>query len=476
MDDYTLLKTIEFYNPHFKNIDNLFNVPVFRRSIYSTILKNLNNIKQIISITGPRRVGKTTILKQLMFDLIKQEEVLPLNILYISMDDPYILSKDPAVVFDDIINLYTKFILKRKIQSQETYFFIDEIHKFSYWELFLKKYYDKGLHIKFVISGSQSSSILSKSQESLAGRIKNFKVYPFSFYEFVEFNVFSNDSLDPAFRENILKILTLIHDVYFSFEKSNLRDMFDRFKNIMENIVLFEDELFSLFFNYLTVGGFIEGWEITDTKLQYEYLYQTQIEKVLLQDIYILEDIKNTTHLANLFFYIALHFSDEFSLNSLKTELVLHRETLERYLKLLTESNLIIPINKFRENINKSSNSKIFLIDMGIRNSIFKIREEEILSDSVLFSKYISNISLISMLQKIDKSSIEYFRYRDRAIDFVIHTTNGEIACNIGSSKSFEKLSLKLGIEKKISIDTKFALDLKDQTLTIPYILFLLMF
>jgi hypothetical protein len=476
MDDYTLLKTIEFYNPHFKNIESILNVPVFRRNLYSEILKNLDNIKQIISITGPRRVGKTTILKQLVFDLIKQSDVSPVNILYISMDDPYILSKDQNTVFDEILAIYSKYILKKKIGLDKIYFFIDEIHKFPTWELFLKKYYDKGSNIRFVISGSVSSSILSKSKESLAGRIKDFKIYPFSFYEFVEFNVLSNDLLDTAFRENVIKIISSIHDVYFSFENMNFQEMLDRFKDIMVNITLYEDELFSLFYQYLTIGGFIEGWEIQGKALQYEYLYQTQIEKVLLQDIYILEDIKSTSQLSNLFFKLSLDFGKENSLNSLKTDLSLHRETLERYIKLLTDSNLIIPINKFKENINKSSNIKIFLIDMGIRNSIFKIREEEILSDPLLFSRYISNISLISMLQKIDRSSIEYYRDRERTIDFVIRGINGDITCNIGDKKGFESLSKKLGIEKKLVIDTKLELSYEKEILNIPYILFLLMF
>ncbi|MCL4392977.1 ATP-binding protein [Patescibacteria group bacterium] len=476
MDDYTLLKTIEFYNPHIKNIDYLLDIPVFRRNVYSTILENLDSIKQIISITGPRRVGKTTILKQLIFDLSKQSDISPSNILYISMDDPYILSRDPNTVFDDIIALYSKYILKKKIGSEKIYFFIDEIHKFPGWELFLKKYYDKGMNIRFVISGSVSSSILSKSRESLAGRIKDFKIYPFSFYEFVEFNVFSNDLLGTSFRENILKILSSIHEVYFSFENMNFLEVFSKFRDIMVDMTLFEDELFSLFYKYLTIGGFIEGWEIHGRGLQYEYLYQTQIEKVLLQDIYILEDIKNTSQLSNLFFQLSSNFGDEISLNSLKKEMSLHRETLERYIKLLTNSNLIVPINKFRENINKSSNIKIFLIDIGIRNSIFKIREEEILSDTVLFSKYISNIVLISLLQKFDRSSIEYYRDREKKIDFIINGINGLTSCNIGFSRNFGSLSSKLKIDKRIIIDTKFALDYKDEILTIPYILFLLMF
>ncbi len=189
LEDQIIRKTLEFYNPWWKNKNSSLNAPLFRRFVYDGVFTSVTSLRQIVSITGPRRVGKTTIIKQLISDLIVIENVSPLNLVYLSMDDPYIFSKrgDP-IFFDKIISIYEKYYLLKKIKNGDTqfhdkekvYFLIDEIHKFFNWELFLKKYYDKGYNIKFIISGSVSSSIVSKSKESLAGRIKNFKIYPFS--------------------------------------------------------------------------------------------------------------------------------------------------------------------------------------------------------------------------------------------------------------------------------------------------------
>ena len=92
MDDNLIRKTLDFYNPFWRNILSIENTPLYRRDIYDSIFISVKEIKQIISITGPRRVGKTTILRQIIFDLIKENDVSPLDIIYISMDDPYIFS------------------------------------------------------------------------------------------------------------------------------------------------------------------------------------------------------------------------------------------------------------------------------------------------------------------------------------------------------------------------------------------------
>ena len=49
------------YNPWWDNPDKAFErLPLFHRPIYDEIFKGLKEIPQIISITGPRRVGKST--------------------------------------------------------------------------------------------------------------------------------------------------------------------------------------------------------------------------------------------------------------------------------------------------------------------------------------------------------------------------------------------------------------------------------
>ncbi len=223
LEDQIIRKTLEFYNPWWKNKNSSLNTPLFRRFVYNDIFVSVTELRQIVSITGPRRVGKTTIIKQIISDLIIIENVLPQNIVYLSMDDPYIFSKrGNPVFFDKILSVYEKYYLLRNVEgenlkdfnTEKVYFLIDEIHKFSDWELFLKKYYDNGsrfknYNIKFIVSGSVSSSIVSKSKESLAGRIKNFKIYPFSFSEFVSFKISFDDKLDIQAKEEISKNLPI---------------------------------------------------------------------------------------------------------------------------------------------------------------------------------------------------------------------------------------------------------------------------
>ena len=52
------------------------------------LLADLAELPQMVSVTGPRRVGKTTALKQVIRHLLDHEKIEPARILYFSFDDP----------------------------------------------------------------------------------------------------------------------------------------------------------------------------------------------------------------------------------------------------------------------------------------------------------------------------------------------------------------------------------------------------
>jgi predicted AAA+ superfamily ATPase len=472
MDDNLIRKTLDFYNPFWRNRSYLNDIPLLRRDVYDEVFQSVKDIKQIISITGPRRVGKTTMLRQIIADLIEESNIDPLQILYISMDDPYIYSNSSdSIFFDRLIEVYEKYILREKIGEKKIYFLIDEIHKFKDWQLFLKKYYDRGINIKFVISGSVEQSILGKSKESLAGRIKNFKIYTFSFYEYIFYKLSFDDKVDIAKKEILLKLILKIHEFKLHIF-SNPLVFFNELSEVLPDFIFYEDEVFTYFYEYLIIGGFIESWSMEGSDMQYEYLYQTQIEKVLLQDIYILEDIKNTKTLATLFFKFSENFSSEYSLNSLVKDMGVHRDTIERYISLLKDSNLIFTLSKYGENANKISSIKIFLVDIGIRNSILKIKEEEIIGNKVLFFKYIENLSMLSLIRYSSALSINYYRERDKEINFILNYSSKKIAINISERKKnvFEKF--KFDYIFNLLDTTEIYKD--ENVISLPYILFLL--
>ncbi len=146
------------------------------RELYQELLGTLKE-KQIISVIGLRRVGKTTLLYHLIAKLL-QVGVEPKSILYFSFDE--LLGKEPEIV-EKVIETYFSEILRKG--TKKAYVFLDEITHVQDWQVVLKRYYDLG-GIKFFVSGS-SGIFLKKSKESLAGRIYEFELFPLSFKEYL---------------------------------------------------------------------------------------------------------------------------------------------------------------------------------------------------------------------------------------------------------------------------------------------------
>ena len=133
--------------------------PFKRRDFH--ILKNKLLEKEITAIIGPRQVGKTTLLYQLIENLLQEKKVNPKRVLYASFDYPYLsmLSETPI---NDIFEVYSMQILREPMQKlkERIYIFFDEICKLEKWSSILKGWYDLKYQIKFIISASSSTDFL----------------------------------------------------------------------------------------------------------------------------------------------------------------------------------------------------------------------------------------------------------------------------------------------------------------------------
>ena len=108
----------------------------FRRDAYQKVSQNIDR-RHIISITGLRRIGKTTLLYQLI-DCLINRNIDPKNILYFSFDEH--AGAEPSEVLD----VYANEILNSPLKSldRKAYILFDEIQKAKNCENQLKKYYD----------------------------------------------------------------------------------------------------------------------------------------------------------------------------------------------------------------------------------------------------------------------------------------------------------------------------------------------
>src|SRR3989338_10534801 len=178
MDEATIIEVLKKWNPWEKSIDAGIRRQKYIEKIYPYLKR-----KEVIVLKGVRRSGKSTIVKQLMLELIKNK-VNKKQMLYLNLEDYNFANELKIELFDEVLNAYKDYSKNKN----KVYFFIDEIQKISSWEKWVRTKYDLNESIKFVITGS-SASLLSKELSTLlTGRNLSFKIMPLSFEEFLKFS------------------------------------------------------------------------------------------------------------------------------------------------------------------------------------------------------------------------------------------------------------------------------------------------
>jgi len=166
-------------NPWWRNAP-VSPIPSFRRWAYATVLQRLKNWPVfIVSLRGPRQVGKSTVQEQVIQTLLA-EGVAGHRILRIQFDQlPKRLNLDEPILelawwFEE--NILGESFAGAQNAGHEVYLFFDELQILPYWAPQLKHLVD--IHkVKVMITGSSSLRIAA-GQDSLAGRITTIEMGP----------------------------------------------------------------------------------------------------------------------------------------------------------------------------------------------------------------------------------------------------------------------------------------------------------
>ncbi len=155
-----------------------FTLDYHERSIYNTLRRYMDQ-RQVLALTGLRRVGKTTLLLKAAQDAI-QEGLDPLDVVYFSFDEFH----DTEV--REVLRTYER-VTERDLRSGPKLVLLDEVQKLDGWSDQVKAIYDTYPDLKILVSGSESLFIRRGSRETLAGRMFEFRVEPLSFKEYLGF-------------------------------------------------------------------------------------------------------------------------------------------------------------------------------------------------------------------------------------------------------------------------------------------------
>ncbi len=175
-DDMEAAQTLVAINPWWKDgrISKELAKP-YRRKVFAEV-KRLMGYRQATMITGMRRVGKSTLMFQMIEELLGK--VPAERVVYFSFD----LGSDSLL---KILDEYSR-VNGSDWKKGKLFVFLDEIQKLGGWQNEVKLLYDNFPMLKLVVSGSSSVSLEKEAISALAGRYFPVNVEPLSFAEFLE--------------------------------------------------------------------------------------------------------------------------------------------------------------------------------------------------------------------------------------------------------------------------------------------------
>ncbi|MBI1869937.1 MAG: ATP-binding protein [Chlamydiae bacterium] len=152
-----------------------------RRPVYLENLERLYKTNQVIVITGPRRAGKSFLMRQLARDLFGDDAFLKKEGLFINFEDPR-WPKFDAKFLQKIYETYLEFLAP----SGKPTLFLDEIQEVQDWEKWVLSMHELE-KARIVLSGSNAKLLGKELSTLLTGRHVNLTVFPLSFQEKMQF-------------------------------------------------------------------------------------------------------------------------------------------------------------------------------------------------------------------------------------------------------------------------------------------------
>lgn len=308
-----------------------YSLDAISREKYLNLLVEQFNKKDIVILTGLRRVGKTTILKQTIVQLLKTTN--PKNIFFVPLDALGFEELD----INEIVDEYRK--IHRLPINEKIYLFFDEVQQKNNFQHILKSMYDNE-NVKIYASGS-SATILKDKKAYLTGRSRMIEVLPLDFGEYLTFK-----RLSPKKSE------TYLIEEYFK--------------------------------DYLTFGGMPE-YVLTKDPVYISSL----VNDVLYKDIIAKNNIGDKKSVKDLFRLLCERVGKPTTYSKLSNVLGVSVDTIKRYLSYFEDSFLVYIIDRFSHSLNErvQSPKKIYLGDVGIRNVTVGFKDVGAIYENLVFLK-----------------------------------------------------------------------------------------
>ena len=347
------------------------------RPEYLSQLRAALSRKQVELAIGGRRVGKTTLMKQLVAQCL-EDGVSPRDVLYLGLDHPRLLGTR--------ISEHLRFFrsLFRHERTRKLWLIFDEVQESPDWESELKSLYDLE-NVKLVCTGS-TAALLASQGGKLTGRQTLLTVYPLSFQEFLRFR---------------------------GYEFSRAEDY--RFVSAAEE--------------YLETGGYPEQvLEPSDV-----YLAQL-LQDIVARDLVRLGRIRRPELVQDLLRLLAAGAGTRTSYNRLSKSLGVTVDTVKDYLSYLGEAYLVRALEKWTTSYTERvyAQRKIYLLDTGFKSLLTGKGDLGAKAETAVFVDFVRRGVSAGGGQVLG-----YYAESEREMDFVFGSHSSPTAVEVKYEDSF---------------------------------------
>jgi len=270
-----------------------------------------------VMLSGARQIGKTTLLRQSIADLLARG-VPAGNIIYATFDHP--LFKLAGI--DAVMSAWRQ---REPAAEGLEYLFLDEAQLIRDWGTWIKHQVDFFRHRRIVFTGS-ATPLLEADQESGVGRWHTIRLTTLSFYEYLQIT-------------NVkLPQLPQVPSLTGLFE---LRS--HEFLRIQEAATPYVAH----FHEYLMRGGFPQTAQVESVTQAQRLLREDIIDKVLKRDMTALFGVRRILDLEHTFLYLCMHDGGLLDMPALCGNLEVKRPTAQHFIELLEATHLIYRLQPY---------------------------------------------------------------------------------------------------------------------------------
>ncbi len=350
-----------------------------RKQFLELLSRLLEDRDKIQVVSGPRQVGKSTLVKQVL-----QEVTIP----YIMVSADSVLEENTSWIGEvwDTARAYMQ------IGNHKEYLLvIDEVHKIKNWSEEVKKHWDadtfNDINLKVVILGSSRLLLKAGLTESLAGR-----------YELIRMSHWGYTEMSDAFGMSINQ--------------------------------------------YIYFGGYPGGAKLVSNESRWKrYIKDSIIAPAIERDILMTKIIYKPVLMKQLFELGCAYSGEEISLTKLLGQLqdVGNVTTLSNYLTTLSESQLLCGLYKYANDNARKFNSvpKLMVYNTSLFSALSGTTFKSAFTTPKQWGRWVESAVGAHILNQADELDFKvfYWREKDDEVDFVIEYDRQCVAIEVKSGK-----------------------------------------